>query len=226
MKVDIYIRERDGGREIRIPWLPETIEYDSGGTTVATYDIMDKGEVAVPTGSGLAKISWSGVFPGRYRTDKSMNRGTPKKPQYYHKILNSWKEEGTALNLMVTGYPINEDVILKTYSAKPSGGFGDLEYTVSFVQDRDIVIKSKTVTVATDNATNTERPAQTTTSYTIKSGDTLWKISQKFLGAGAKWQSIYDANSTIIEETAKKYGKKSSNNGWWIYPGCTISSPQ
>lgn len=226
MKVDIYIRERNGSREIRIPWLPETIEYNSGGVTVATYDIIDKGEVAVPTGSGLAKITWSGIFPGSNRTDTSMNRGRAKKPQYYHKILNSWKEEGTALNLMVTGYPINEDVILKDYSAKPSGGFGDLEYSVSFLQDRDIVIRSKTVSVAADNATETERPAKDTTSYTIKSGDSLWKIAQKLLGSGEKWQSIYDANSTIIEETAKQYGKGSSNNGWWIYPGCTISIPQ
>ena len=29
INVDIYIRERNGGREIRVPWLPEDIVYKS-----------------------------------------------------------------------------------------------------------------------------------------------------------------------------------------------------
>ena len=36
MNVDIYIRERNGSREIRIPWLPERVVYTSGGTVACT----------------------------------------------------------------------------------------------------------------------------------------------------------------------------------------------
>lgn len=222
MQVDIYIRERNGTREIRVPWLPEKIVYDGGDTTMATYDIMNKGEVAVPTGSGLATYSWSSEFPGENRTDDSMLRGEWTDPRTYHNILESWQENGTKLNLLVTGYPINKDVILKSYKGEASGGFGDMTYEVEFVEDRDIVIGSTKT-----EAPETKRPTTTQSTYTIKKGDTLWAIAQKLLGSGAKWTTIYNANKTIIEQTANKYRKgKGSNNGHWIYPGTKITIPK
>ena len=224
--VDIYIRERNGSREIRIPWLPEEIEYKSGGTIAATYNIMNKGEVAVPTGAGLASVSWESEFPGANRTDKSMMRGTWQDPSVYHNILEDWKKNQTELNILVTGYPINLDVFLDDYNAKPSGGFGDMAYNVSFTEDLDITITSTTPSSGINQTEEQKRPAETTTAYTIKSGDTLWGIAEKYLGSGAKWETIYNANKDIIEQTAKKYGKSSSNNGWWIYPGVSINIPQ
>ena len=61
--------------------------------------------------------------------------------------------------------------------------------------------------------------------YTIVSGDTLWRISTKFLGSGAKYMQIYNANSGTIESAAKSHGKSSSSNGHWIYPGTTLTIP-
>lgn len=221
MIVDIYITERNGSREIRIPWLPEEIAYKSGGTTMATYEIMNKGEVAVPTGSGLASCSWSSTFPGKNRTDRSMLRGGWKSPEHYHKILEYWKVNGTPLRVLVTGFPINMNVILENYEAKAAGGFGDWEYDVSFLEDRDITISSNAA-----KKTSTKRAAQKITTHTVKSGDTLWALSKKYLGAGSKWKTIYNANKSIIEKTAKKHGKKSSSNGHWIYPGTKLKIPR
>lgn len=61
--------------------------------------------------------------------------------------------------------------------------------------------------------------------YVIKKGDTLWAISKKQYGNSSKWKSIYTANKSLIESTAKKYGKKSSSNGHWIYPGTALTIP-
>lgn len=63
------------------------------------------------------------------------------------------------------------------------------------------------------------------TTYTVVSGDTLWGIAKKFLGSGAKYTEIYNANAATIEETAKKHGKKSSQNGHWIWPGEVLTIP-
>ena len=225
--VDIYIRERNGSREIRIPWLPEEIEYKSGGTIAATYNIMNKGEVAVPTGAGLASVSWKSEFPGAKRTDTSMLRGSWNDPEYYHKILEDWKKNQTELNVLVTCYPINMDVFLEDYDATPAGGFGDMEYSITLTEDLDLTISVTEPSESSgDNEQETKRPAETTTSYTINSGDTLWGIAEKYMGSGAKWETIYNANKEVIEQTAKKYGKSSSNNGWWIYPGVSINIPQ
>ncbi len=62
--------------------------------------------------------------------------------------------------------------------------------------------------------------------YTVVSGDTLWGISKKFYGTGTKYHIIYDANAELIESTAKSHGKKSSDNGHWIWPGETFTIPE
>ena len=62
--------------------------------------------------------------------------------------------------------------------------------------------------------------------YTVVAGDTLWGISKKFYGAGTKYSVIYEANVDLIESTAKAHGKKSSNNGHWIWPGEVLNIPE
>lgn len=223
MNVDIYIRERNGKREIRIPWLPEKIEFESGGTVRITYDIMDRGPVEIATGSGLCGYSWESVFPGKNRRDQHMMRGKWKDPSTYHKILEDWKKKGTPLRLLVVGYPINQNVILDDYNGAPAGAFGDIEYEVSFIEDRDITIQTTKVKSQTSS---TKRAAEEKASHTVKKGDTLWAIAKKYLGAGSKWNTIYKANKAIIESTAKKHGKKSSDNGHWIYPGTKLTIPK
>ena len=64
-----------------------------------------------------------------------------------------------------------------------------------------------------------EKKEGKTYKYTVKSGDTLWGIAKQQYGSGSKWQKIYSTNKDIIESTAKKYGKKNSDNGHWIYTG-------
>lgn len=223
MNVDIYIRERNGSREIRIPLLPEVINAARGEAEYISYSIMNKGEVAIPSGVGLASYSWESEFPGANRTDDSMQRGAWKPPSTYDKLLETWKKNGTPLTLMVTGFPINSDVYVKAYTGTISGGLGDIAYSLEFIEARDITIKKTAVKSA---AKSTKRTAAKTTKYTIKKGDTLWGISKRFLGYGSKWETIYNANKEIIEKTAKKYGKSSSNHGWWIFPGVTLTIPQ
>ena len=150
-----------------------------------------------------------------------MMRGSWQDPATYHNILEDWKAKGTPLRIMVTGYPINKDVILNDYTGAAAGAFGDIEYEVGFIEDRDL-----TFTPIKTESNTQKRQAENTTAYTIKKGDTLWGIAQSKLGAGAKWKTIYDSNKEIIESPAKKHGKKSSNNGHWIYPGTVISIPQ
>lgn len=223
MNVDIYIKERNGDREIRIPWLPEKIHFESGGTTRITYDIMNRGPVEVPTGSGLCAYSWESEFPGPLRTDMSMMRGDWMHPRVYHNILEDWRTAGTPLTLMVAGYPINKDVILDDYNGDATGAFGDIVYEVRFIEDRDITIQ--VVDTSTQDNAQTKRQTTQPGTYEVKKGDNLWKIAEIMLGKGSRHTEIYNLNKEIIESTARKYGKSSSNNGWWIYPSTKLQLP-
>ena len=229
MQVDIYIREKSGKREIRIPILPEQIKTKSGEATFATFDIMKKGEVAIPTGADLSSVNWESEFPGAQRKGDPLIRGSWKDPKTYNSTIESWKTNGTKLNLIVLGYPINKDVYISEYASTAAGAFGDLAYEITFVEARDITIKTskvaKKTTTTSKKTTTTKRPATQDKTYTIKKGDTLWGISRKFYGTGTKWKTIYNANKNIIEKTAKKYGRSSSQNGHWIYPGVKLTIP-
>ena len=225
MTVDIYIREKSGKREIRIPLLPEELTFQKGDATVITYDIMGLGPVAIPSGTELGGWAWKSSFPGKNRKTDPMIRGTWYDPKEYDRILNDWKQKGTKLNLLVTGYPINADVYLQKYHAAAGGAFGDIAYEVSFFEAREISVKTTKKENKTTKKEETKRPAEKTSTYTIKSGDTLWAIAKKFYGDGSKWKKIYDANKDIIEKTAKKHGRKSSSNGRWICPGVKLTIP-
>lgn len=224
MNVDIYLTEKGGKREIRFPYLPEEIQCKGGDTIFVSYDIMGKGETAVPSGVELSGYSWSGEFPGKYQSDASRLRGSWKDPSTYHNTLMDWQQKGTLLNLLVTGYPINADVYIESYHHKATGAFGDVSYEITLKGGRSIAVVSTSTTTAQSST-----PKRTTTAprtHTIKPGDTLWAIAQANLGSGARWEEIYRLNSKIIEQTAEKYGKSSSNKGWWIYPGVTLKLPQ
>lgn len=56
----------------------------------------------------------------------------------------------------------------------------------------------------------------------IRSQETLYQWEY---GDGSQWKKIYDANKDAIESAAKKYGKKSSDSGKWIYPGVSLIIP-
>lgn len=218
MTVDIYIREKSGTREIRIPLLPEEFSFPNGDVIFVTSEIMGLGEVSVPDGTALGSYSWQSEFPGQLRQNDAMLRGSWQSPQNYLSLLEEWKQKGTELNLLITGYPVNVDVYCKEFHPKGFGAFGDIAYEISFIQSRSITITSKTEETK-------QRPSTTKSTHKIKSGDTLWSMAQSYYGSGSKWTTIYNANKEIIEQTAKKHGKRSSENGHWIYPGVTLVIP-
>ena len=232
MWVDVYIRERDFSvkvdlenpsvsvsRFILLPWLPEEIKYDNGGGKFATYDILDKGDVAVPVGENLGRYSWEGIFPGKNRNDLNLLRGIYMNPSHYLKILEAWKKEGTPLKLVVLGTSINVDVLLDDFQGMYKGGFMDYEYSISLIEDKDIVVKTTEVKKPQTQRAETQSSQKM---YTVKKGDSLWEIAEKYLSSGLDWKSIYSLNKDIIETTAKKRGMKSSDSGWGIFPGTKL----
>ncbi|MEV7068848.1 cutinase family protein [Streptomyces collinus] len=62
-------------------------------------------------------------------------------------------------------------------------------------------------------------------SVTVEAGDTLWDLAESHLDVGANWTEIYDANQSLIEETAQAHGLPSSAVGHWIFPGTPLIIP-
>lgn len=124
--------------------------------------------------------------------------------------------ESTVLNVSLEGYDIKESAE-NAYDVTVSLKFK--EYP-SYGTAKKVTINKKKKTVKTVTKTVTRQKK-----YKVRKGDCLWKISRKYYGTGSKWKTIYNANKSLIEKTARKYGKKSSSNGWWIYPGTKLTIP-
>ena len=119
-------------------------------------------------------------------------------------------------------FEINEDAdegddVLISFKLKQYKEYGVIKLPNSSKPDT-------TSTAETPRDTSSKDTSQS--DYTVKSGDCLWNIAKAAYGDGSKWTAIYDANSSVIEETAKKYGKESSSNGHWIYPGTKLIIPE
>lgn len=230
MMVDILLKEKNGDRGFYVPWLPEEIEFVSGGVVAASYDILNRGPVDVQTGTGLREYGWKGIFPGVNRTDSGQLRSSYRPPYFYHNMLEDWRANGTVLTLMVYCYPINLDVVLTEYSATASGGFGDWEYDVRFKEKRELILwpilpQEEVKTSAPDQNAEEQRAAATGETYTIRYGDSPWRIAAQQLGDGLRWKEIIELNQEILETTAQKYGRHCTVNDPHIYAGTVITLP-
>ncbi len=58
----------------------------------------------------------------------------------------------------------------------------------------------KGVASVNGDALTAPEPEQEVEYYTIQSGDTLWAIASKFLGNGAKYTEIVEANLEVIQD--------------------------
>lgn len=59
--------------------------------------------------------------------------------------------------------------------------------------------------------------------YTIRSGDTLSAIAQRYTGSAGRWPELFNANAGTINSVAASRGK--AGGGHWIFPGTVLTIP-
>lgn len=121
-------------------------------------------------------------------------------------------------NIMISGFGKMDG---KYFIEKVSHQIRKSDYNMRI----DISRVPETEEQQTGEATKESESNQAGASYTIKKGDTLWQLAQKFYGDPAMCTVIYEANKEEIENAAKQNGKNESNRGYWIFPGQSITIP-
>lgn len=219
-------------QRLKIPWLPEEISLSSGGTRVQSYEIINLGEVEIPSGNNLESVSWSAVLPGKAHKNlpflKYDSKDVWKDPSEIVSMMRGWRKNGTMLTLQVFSEEsgksvsyINHDVIISDYEATLSGSYGDVEYSVTFKEARKL--KMSTSTTATAKKSSKKAGKKTIPKkYKIQKGDTLYKISVKFWGNGKHKKTLYKLNKKKLNKVARKHGRKSSKKGKYLYKGTVI----
>ena len=220
-------------QRLKIPWLPDEISLSSGSTRVQSYEIIDLGEVEIPSGSNLESVSWSSVLPGKIHSTlpflKYDSQDVWKDPSEIVEMMRGWRKNGTLLVLSVfdeqngksVSY-INHDVYIADYEAVLSGGNGDVEYTVTFKEARKLKMSTATASSSSSSSKTTSKKKTIPKTYKIQKGDTLYKISVKFWGNGKHKKTLWKLNKKKLNKVARKHGRKSSKKGKYLYKGTVI----
>lgn len=228
--MDIKLIPVENGSKFTFPALPEKIQ-GKYGAKYQSFDIISQGTVKVPKGTDVAEFTWDGVFFGESKKNEPIvKKNSWKEPNECVIILSEFMKNETVLNLIVTETWINVDVTISSFQPRPVGAYGNVEYSITFVQKKPLLIYTTDEmgvksTKKTKPRNDSEGLSGGSNTYTVMSGDTLWGIAAKKLGSGSKWTLIYDANSGTIEGEAKKHGKSSSDHGHWIWPGEVLTIP-
>lgn len=228
--------------DLEMPYAPSELKVTIGSNN-KTVDLINGNEINILKNPKLTEIEFDVELPrGRQYAfantlvssktytdyfEKLMLNKTPTKlvitrpnPSIKTGIGGTIRDfESTVLTVSLEGYSLEESAD-NAYDIKVSLKFK--EYA-SYGTVKKTVVNTTTSNKVT--VTTPTKPVTKNKSYVVKSGDCLWNIARKFYGNGAKWTTIYNANKSIIESTAKKYGRKSSSNGHWIYPGTKLTIP-
>lgn len=106
-----------------------------------------------------------------------------------------------------------DNQVLIQYIRDSLGGSVGADYAEPYGQGRITVL---TEASAPDQPQEPEQPAQPETpaepeqpgsagTYTVQSGDSLWRIASRELGSGTRWSEIYDLNRDVISDPDRIY---------------------
>ncbi len=227
MDITIYdIAGSEPKELLTFPMLPEQISVTTSAK-FHTYDIMSVGEIKIPVGENLTGFSWKGTLPGKIKkTAPYIMKDKWLEPKTIQGMLSIYRVQGKKLKLVVTETPISHEVYLDNYTVDYAGPSGDYNYTIQFVVAKELKIYKDGEQrpgnpfglTGTNNYSNTlnSRPVPPVAkTYTVKKGDSLWRIAEILLGDGKRYKEIYELNKSLIGKDPSK-----------IYPGQVLNIPQ
>ncbi len=213
--MDVYIKTKD--EVFHFPVNPFSISVN-GGKMYDTFDILYQGEKDFPSNAKrIRTLKMNTMFPFEYEP-YCRYQNIPNPVMAMNKII-AWSESDAVVRLIITDYGFNELVLIADYQEDESGESQRDKYvTLHFrvVQgSTDIVTikKPQEKSPAPKLKDNRPKPPQEKV-YTVKPGDSLFKIAKQVYGNGSKYNLIHEANKNVI-------GK----NPNLIYPGQKLVIP-
>ncbi|SDR81486.1 LysM domain-containing protein [Paenibacillaceae bacterium GAS479] len=211
---ELWLKYNNNAEMLWLPVNPETLEIGSPSANT-TVNIARLGEVSVIQDPGLKTYSFSSILPASWGRYCSYTKDPWPRPWDIVKMLQRWKDSDMPCRFIVTGTPINTAVTIEDFNVTETAGDpGTLSYTFSlreyrFIKARKLgektVAGQKQVTVASGSARPSSKAAPT--SYTVKPGDSLWKIAQAQIKDGSRYEEIATLNG-IKSPYSLKTGQK------------------
>ena len=192
---------------VEMPEVPSAITIKTGNRN-KTVELLNGDTINLLKSKGLQDVSLTLAFPmieGRRTAeyyiglfDKFKRKRKPTQFILTRTTPDGKPLEDTNVKVSIEDFSRNEDAAKPfevTYSVnlKEYTDYGTQTVTIKKVQKN-----GKTQKVASVKKEREKNNAPKAKKYTVKAGDTLWSISAKYLGSGAKYMQIYEANRNIL----------------------------
>ena len=198
---EVYITASESGETVHLAMPPERIQVKTAAT-FRSYNIVERGEVKLPKGEQLERISWSGLLPSGYLLlAPFVNREDWESPADVISTLLRWRESGVKVRLIVTQTPINLDMYIKSFDVEASGGHGHYKYSIELLTAKDLVVR--TVGEEEDEQELGERPkSKSRLGARLNKIDNIYSIAKILTGSGslADIEKLLERNGKTFDE--------------------------
>lgn len=211
--------------DMRLPITPQKIQMKYGNQN-KTVELINGEEFNIIRPPGLCEVSLDAVIPQSDYPFAVWDGAGDAEEFIEH--LRELKEARSEFEFIVIRegpgrqnfFDTNMDVTLEDYKISDDAKEGvDLLVSLTLKEYQHYGTKIMNFTIMpeqTPQATETEEDRaepETPKTYTVLSGDSLWKIAKKTLGDGSRWSEIYNLNTDKI------------GNPDLIYPGQVLTLP-
>lgn len=190
-----YNNQKEG---FELPIMPLVSVGTSGDG--ADHEVFGFGKVRTIKARNLQEISIEGLLPAqRY---PYITAEVVFEPKVYVDYIMRWWWTKRPIRFVYVGptMELNTATSIESFEWRETpGAAGDIEYTLQlkeywFHSARKVVQTSSGGTTTQKSKESRSSDKQTPKTYTIVSGDNLWKISKKIFGTPDRWKEIQKLN--------------------------------
>ena len=188
MSIDyqMYITFNNETEKLRLPVLPDVLDVSSGSRN-ESINISGLGEITIFQDQPALQLSFESYFPAETSF-----------PQQSIDTILRWKGAKKPIHLIITGTKINFFCSIEAFRYSEKGGdVGTIYYSLSLKEYREVSVKRITmkgnIGVTNGGVQRVDNRVLPKT-YTVKTGDYLYKIAKAQCGDASKWKAIASLN--------------------------------
>lgn len=203
--------QSEGKGKITFPVNPQEYTISVSQKNTLT-NVIQLGDVNLIGKTGLREVSLSSFFPAQdYNFGSSI-----EDPITTVETLDNWRKAGSPCRVII-GRVLNMECTIESFSWGEKDPTGDIYFTLILkeyvrIKLTKIATTDNQAEIVTTEQRETKEPEKGKT-YTVKSGDCLWKIAKQFYGNGSQYMKIYNANKDKLDNPNR------------IYPGQILTIP-